>query len=253
MKRLEGKIALVTGGSRGIGAAIAHAFAREGAKVVIASRKTPELEATAARINAEIPGAVIARACHAGQPAAIEELVAWIDNEIGVVDIAVNNAATNPHFGPMLTVEWSMWDKTFEVNLKGYFEVARQVARRLIDKNRKGSIINVASIGGLRAAPMQGLYGMTKAAIISMTQTLALELGGAGVRINAIAPGIIETKFAATLVNSPEIMKRFTDRAPLGRHGQPDEIAPLVVYLASDESAFMTGQTIAIDGGWSIV
>jgi NAD(P)-dependent dehydrogenase (short-subunit alcohol dehydrogenase family) len=250
-KRLAGKIALVTGGSRGIGAAIAHAFAREGARVVISSRKAPELEATAARINAEFPDAVIARTCHSGQPQAIEELVAWIDKEVGLIDVAVNNAATNPHFGPLLTVEWSMWDKTFEVNLKGYFEVTRQVARRLIDRNHKGSIINVASIAGLRAAQMQGLYGMTKAAVISMTKTLALELGRAGIRINAIAPGVVETKFAATLVNNPDILKQFTDRAPLGRHGQPDEIAGLAVYLASDESSFLTGQTLAIDAGWT--
>ena len=177
--------------------------------------------------------------------------MAWVEKEVGVVDIAVNNAATNPHFGPLLTVEWSMWDKTFEVNLKGYFEVTRQVARRLIENQRQASIINIASIAGLRAAPMQGLYAMTKAAVISMTQTLALELGGAGVRINAVAPGIVDTKFAAALVKNPEILKRFTDRAPLARHGLPDEIAPLCVYLGSDESSFMTGQTLAIDGGWS--
>jgi NAD(P)-dependent dehydrogenase (short-subunit alcohol dehydrogenase family) len=144
-----------------------------------------------------------------------------------------------------------MWDKTFEVNLKGYFEVARQVAKRLVALGRHGSIINVASIGGLRAAPMQGLYGMTKAAINSMTQTLALELGRARVRVNSIAPGLVDTRFAATLVGNPEIAKHFTDRAPLGRHGEPDEIAPLAVYLASDESSFMTGQIIAIDAGWT--
>ena len=251
MKRLAGKVALVTGGSRGIGASIAEHFAREGAKVVIASRKAPELEATAARINAEYPGQVVARVCHTGQPQQVEELVAWIEKEIGVVDVAVNNAATNPHFGPLLTVDWSMWDKTFEVNLKGYFEVTRQVAQRLVALGRPGSIINVASIGGLRAAPMQGLYGMTKAAINSMTQTLAMELGRARVRINSIAPGLVDTRFAAVLVGNPEVAKHFTDRAPLGRHAQPDEIAPLAVYLASDESAFMTGQIIAIDAGWT--
>jgi NAD(P)-dependent dehydrogenase (short-subunit alcohol dehydrogenase family) len=251
MKRLEGKIALVTGGSRGIGAAIAHAFAREGARVVIASRKAPELEATAARINEEHPGSTVARTCHTGQPAAVAELVAAVEKELGIIDVAVNNAATNPHFGPLLTVDWSMWDKTFEVNLKGYFEVARQVAQRLVANNRAGSIINVTSIGGLRAAPMQGLYGMTKAAVISMTKTLALELGGARVRINAIAPGLVDTRFASVLVSTPELEKHFSDRAPLHRHGEPDEIAPLAVYLASDESAFMTGQTLAIDGGWT--
>jgi NAD(P)-dependent dehydrogenase (short-subunit alcohol dehydrogenase family) len=250
-KRLEGKIALVTGGSRGIGAAIAESFAREGAKVVIASRKAEELAATAARINQAHPGSVVARACHVGAPQAVVELLQWIDGEVGVVDVAVNNAGTNPYFGPLLNVEWAAWDKTFDVNLKGYFEVARQVARRLLDRNRPGSIINVSSINGLRGAPMQGVYGMTKAAVISMTQTMAVELGRAGIRVNAIAPGLVETRLAASIVKNPELTKHFTDRTALGRSAQPDEIAPLVLYLASDESAFVTGQTFAIDGGWT--
>ena len=248
---MQGKLTLVTGGSRGIGAAIAEAFAAEGARVVIVSRKAEELEATAARINAKHAGRVAWRACHMGRPEAIADLMQWIEKEHGIVDVAVNNAATNPYFGPLLNVEWSAWDKTFDLNLKGYFEVARQVARRLIDRNRPGSIINVASIVGLRGTPMQGVYGMSKAAVISMTQTLAVELGRARIRVNAIAPGLVETRFAATLVNNPEAAKFFTERAPLGRHAQPEEIAPLLVYLGSDESSFVTGQVFAIDGGWT--
>jgi NAD(P)-dependent dehydrogenase (short-subunit alcohol dehydrogenase family) len=250
-KRLEGKIALVTGGSRGIGAAIAHAFAREGARVVISSRKAEELQATAARINAEHPGSVVARPCHTGNPQAIAELVASIVKDLGAPDIAVNNAATNPYFGPLLNVEWGAWDKTFDVNLKGYFEVTRQVARRLVDGNKGGSIINVASVVGLRGAPMQGVYAMSKAAVISMTQTLAVELGSARVRVNAIAPGLVETRFAATLTSDPELARFFTGRAPLGRHAQPEEIAGMAVYLASDESSFVTGQVYPVDGGWT--
>ncbi len=250
-KRLEGKIALVTGGSRGIGAAIAEACAREGARVVIAARKQPELDATAARINAAYPNSVTARACHMGNPQAIAELVAWVADTVGAPDIAVNNAATNPYFGPLLSSEWAAWDKTFDVNVKGYFEVARQVAKRKIERNQPASIINVASVVALRGSPMQGIYAMTKAAVISMTQTLAVELGGARVRVNAIAPGLVETRFASALTSNPDLERYFSGRAPLGRHAQPEEIAPLVVYLASDESSFVTGQVIAIDGGWT--
>jgi NAD(P)-dependent dehydrogenase (short-subunit alcohol dehydrogenase family) len=249
--RMQGKLALVTGGSRGIGAAIAAAYAAEGARVIIAARKPEELEATAARLSAAHDGRVIARVCHTGQLEAVAELFAWIEREHGVVDVAVNNAATNPHFGPMLTVGWPAWDKTFEVNLKGYFEVARQTAQRLIAAGKRGSIINVASVVGLRGSPMQGVYAMTKAAVISMTQTLAVELGGAGVRVNAIAPGLVETKLASALTSNPDAAGYFTGRAPLARHAQPEEIAPLAVYLGSDESSFMTGQVLAVDGGFT--
>src|SRR5262249_18331020 len=138
-----------------------------------------------------------------------------------------------------------------EVNLKGFFEASRQVAQRLVAKGKKGSIVSVASINGLRAAPMQGIYAMTKAAVISMTQTLAFELGGAGVRVNAIAPGLVETRLAPAIVGNADLTKHFTDRAPLHRFAKPEEIAPLVVYLASDESAYVTGQTFAIDGGFT--
>ena len=147
---------------------------------------------------------MFAKACHTGRPDAIGELFAWIDKEHGPLDIAVNNAATNPYFGPLLNVEWSAWDKTFDLNLKGYFEVARQTAKRLLASNRAGAIVNVASVVGLRGFPMQGVYAMSKAAVISMTQTLAVELGRAKIRVNAIAPGLVETRFASTLINNDE-------------------------------------------------
>jgi NAD(P)-dependent dehydrogenase (short-subunit alcohol dehydrogenase family) len=250
--RLDGKIALVTGASRGIGLAIAEAYAREGARVVIVSRKQEAIDAAQQRLDAEHPGRVRARVCHTGDALAISELVAWVEAELGPADVLVNNAATNPHFGPLLTADYRAWDKTFEVNLKGYFEAARQVARRLCDRKQPGSIVNVASVAGLRAAPMQGIYGMTKAAVISMTQTLAFELGGAGIRVNALAPGLVETRLAGAIIGNPELARYFTDRSPLGRHAQPHEIAGLAVYLASDESSFVTGQTFAVDGGFTI-
>ena len=229
---------------------MAKSFAAEGARVVITSRKQDALDAVAAEINADFPGAVSARACHVGQPAAIDELLAWIDGNVGTPDILVNNAATNPFFGPMTLIEPGAYDKTFEVNLRGAFELARAVAKRLMDAGKGGSIINVASIAGLGAAPFQGVYGMTKAALVSMTQTLALELGGAGIRVNAIAPGLVDTKLAAALVGNPDLARRYTDRAALGRFAQPHEIAGPALFLASDESSYVTGHTLVADGGY---
>jgi NAD(P)-dependent dehydrogenase (short-subunit alcohol dehydrogenase family) len=250
--RLQGRVAIVTGGSRGIGAAIAHAFAREGARVVISSRKQEGLDAAAGAMNAAFPGAVRARACHVGDPAALGELVSWVAAEVGLPDVLVNNAATNPYFGPMLGVSRAAWDKTFEVNLRGPFEATRLVVQRLLEAGRPGSIINVASVVGLAAAPLQGIYGMTKAALISMTRTLAFELGRTGIRVNAIAPGLVDTRLASAIIENSERVKVFTDRTAVGRYAQPEEIAHLAVFLASDESGYVTGQTYCVDGGYSI-
>ena len=181
-RRLEGRTAIITGASRGIGLATAMAFAGAGARVVVSSRKQPGVDAAVAEINKEHPGRAIGKTCHIGDPDDIASLVEWTIAECGLPDLLVNNAGTNPYFGPMLDTPMDAWDKTFQVNLKGYFEATRLVAKGLLAAGQGGSIISVASVAGIRGLPLQGVYSMTKAAIISMTRTLALELGPSGIR-----------------------------------------------------------------------
>lgn len=242
---LTDRVVVVTGASRGIGEAIARAAAAAGARVVLAARKQEGLDAVAASIRDE-GGTALAMAAHTGKPAEVEALFDKTLAEFGRVDGLVNNAATNVYFGPMLGIDEPAWDKIFEVNVKGYFSTIRAFATR----NRGGgSIVNIASVVGMRAAPLQGVYGMTKAAVISMTRSLAMELGPGGIRVNAIAPGLVETRFAQTLVNDDAIRNHFVSRTFLGRHSQPHEMAGAAVYLLSDASSYTTGQTIAVDGG----
>lgn len=248
---LKDKVAIVTGASRGIGEAIAVRFAEAGAAVVLAARKPDALAAVVARIEAA-GGRALAVPAHTGKADDVANLVKAAVARFGKVDVLVNNAATNPYFGPMLDIEDAAFDKTFEVNVKGYFRLAREVARHLVERGAPGSLVNVASIAGLRAAPFQGVYGMTKAAVISMTQTLAQELGGSGIRVNAIAPGLVETKFAQAIVANDELRQHVVDRAALGRHAQPDEIAGAAVYLASDAASYVTGQVLVVDGGTTV-
>ncbi|MFO0760990.1 MAG: glucose 1-dehydrogenase [Byssovorax sp.] len=249
---VQGKVALVTGGSRGIGESIAKALGKSGAQVAVASRKIEGVNAAAERLRAE--GITVEPfACHTGKTDQIEALVKAVVARFGKIDILVNNAATNPHFGPMVTADDGVFDKTFEVNARGYFNLARAVAGHLVDRRAPGSIINITSIMALSAAPLQGIYGMTKAAVISMTKTMAMELAPSGIRVNAIAPGLVDTRFAAAITGNKDIMDREMARTPIGRYAQPDEIAGAALYLASDAASFVTGHTLVVDGGRSIV
>ncbi|APR79966.1 Oxidoreductase, short-chain dehydrogenase/reductase family protein [Minicystis rosea] len=248
---VNGKVALVTGGSRGIGESIAKALGQSGAKVAIASRKMDGVAAAAERLRAA--GVEVEPfACHTGKADQVDALVAATVARFGKIDILVNNAATNPHFGPMMTGDDAAFDKTFEVNAKGYLNMAKAVARHLIERNAPGSIISVASIMGLGAAPLQGIYGMTKAAVVSMTQTLAVELASSGIRVNAIAPGLVDTKFAAAIVHNQDLIDMEKKRTPQARYAQPDEIAGAALFLASDAASFVTGHTLVVDGGRTI-
>ena len=246
---LADKVIVITGASRGIGEAIAQACSKAGARVVLASRKQPGLDQVAERIRAT-GGTALPVACHMGKPDMVQALFERAKEEFGRVDGLVNNAATNPYFGRMIDCPDAAFDKTFEVNLKGYFYGVRGFARSVGDSG--GSVVNVASVAGMRSAPMQGVYGASKAAVLSMTQTLAFELAAQKIRVNALAPGLVETRFAAAIVKNPMIRDQVVARTPLGRHGQPVEIAGAAVYLLSDAASFVTGQTLVLDGGYTI-
>jgi NAD(P)-dependent dehydrogenase (short-subunit alcohol dehydrogenase family) len=243
---LKDKVIVITGASRGIGEAIARAAVEAGARVVLASRKQADLDKVAGSLPAD---RAIAVACHTGKAEDVDAMFARAIDRFGRVDGLVNNAATNPYFGPLIDTPDAAIDKTFEVNVKGYLYCARALVKHARSRGGGGAIVNIASIAGTRAAIMQGIYGATKAAVISMTQTLAAELGSSAIRVNAIAPGLVETKFASALVNNPAILERDVSRTPLGRHAQPPELAGAAVYLLSDAASFTTGTTLVVDGG----
>ena len=248
---VKDKVAVVTGASRGIGAAIARTLAAGGAKVVLASRKLENLKKVEAEIAAA-GGVAFAQACHTGKAAEISALMAATVERFGRIDVLVNNAATNPYFGLLVDIPDSMFDKTFEVNIKGYFTAAREFIRHVLGRKGTGAIVNIASVVGLRGAPLQGVYGMTKAGVISMTQTLAVEVGGRGIRVNAIAPGLVDTKFASAIVQNEALKKMWVDRTPQGRVGAPQDIAGAALFLASDASSYVNGHVLVVDGGMTI-
>ena len=242
--RLDDKVALVTGASRGIGQAIAHAFAASGARVMLVSRKADALKEAAETM----PGPVEWYAANVGEPDAAAACVAATVERLGGLDILVNNAATNPYMGPMIGIDISRADKTVQVNQRGVL-VWTQEAWKTAMEERGGNVINIASVGGLGVEPFIGYYNVTKAAVIHLTRQLANELAP-GVRVNCIAPGLVKTYFARALWESNE--EAVARRLPLKRLGVPEDIAGTAVFLASDASAWMTGQTLVVDGGSTV-
>lgn len=245
--RLDGRIALITGASKGIGQAIAEAMAAMGAHVIVSSRRAEAVEAVADQIR-DAGGSAEAVALHVGETAQIEQVVGDIEQRHGGVDILVNNAATNPTFGPVLSTDEAVFDKIMQVNVRGPYTLSRLLQPGMARRGR-GSVINISSIGGLKPEPMLGLYSVSKAALISLTRVLAREWGPAGVRVNAICPGIIRTKFSRALWENDAIRDRMLQEVPLGRIGTADEVAGLAVFLASNAASYCTGGIYTADGG----
>jgi NAD(P)-dependent dehydrogenase (short-subunit alcohol dehydrogenase family) len=249
---LKNKVAIVTGGGRGIGKAITRRFAEAGANVVIASRSLQTLEATAKEFES-LPGQVVPIVCHVGHQEQIENLVKETEQRLGPVDILVNNSATNIGQGPALDVTDAMLDKMVEINIKSALRLVRLIVPRMIERKSGGVIINIASVAGLRPQPGGLLYSFTKAGLIMMTRSWAQEFGPHNIRVNAIAPGLIQTDFSAYFWKDDVRRRQFEAAQPIHRIGQPEEIGGLALYLASDEASFVTGQVMVAVGGLTAV
>jgi len=244
------KVAVVTGASRGIGEAIARQLARRGATVVISSRKQAGCDQVAHSI-VSAGGRGVAIACHIGDPLEIDDLFNQVMARLGRVDILVNNAATNPYFGPIVNAELSAFQKTMDVNLRGSFLMSQKAAKIMANQGG-GSIINIASVNAEVPGFYQGIYSMTKAALVSMTKAFAKECAADQVRVNVILPGITDTHFASALINHPEAGEQMLSSIPMDRVAQPDEIAGAALYLASNASSYTTGSALTVDGGFLV-
>jgi NAD(P)-dependent dehydrogenase (short-subunit alcohol dehydrogenase family) len=248
---LTGKSAIVTGSSRGIGKAIAEALAAQGANVVISSRKQPACDAVAAEINARGAGRAVAISASIGSKPDLEALVRGAQEAFGAIGILVGNAATNPHFGPMHGISDEQFEKILRNNVMANHWLSQLVAPDMIAR-REGAIIFVSSIGGLRGSPVIGAYNISKAADMQLARNLAVEYGAHNVRVNCIAPGLVRTDFARALWEDPDNLARALRGTPLGRIGEPEDIAGAAVFLASKAGAYVTGQTLIVDGGATV-
>lgn len=248
---LQGKIALVTGASRGIGEEIARLLAAHGAHVIVSSRKIDGCEAVAASIR-DNGGSAEARACHIGDMEQVESIFADISAEHGRLDILVNNAAANPYFGPIEDTDIGAFNKTVEVNIRGYFFMTSHGVK-LMKQGQGGAIVNVASVNGIIPGYFQGIYSISKAAVIQMTKAFATELGQQGIRVNALLPGLTDTKFASALTSNEAIKKQAMAHIPMKRVAAPSEMAGSVLYLVSDAASYTTGACLNVDGGYLTV
>ncbi|MFC6635169.1 SDR family oxidoreductase [Microbulbifer taiwanensis] len=244
---LTGKIALVTGASRGIGEAIAKLLAEQGAHVLVSSRKLDGCQGVADAI-VDAGGSAEALPCHIGDMEEIERVIADIRHRHGRLDILVNNAATNPYFGHILDTDVGAFQKTVDVNIRGYFFMSVE-AGKLMREQGGGCIVNTASINALQPGVGQGIYSITKAAVVNMTKAFAKECAPFNIRVNALLPGLTKTKFAGALFTHEDIYKTAIDHIPMHRHAEPEEMAGTVLYLVSDASSYTTGECVVVDGG----
>jgi dehydrogenase/reductase SDR family protein 4 len=247
---LAGKVALVTGGSRGIGKAIALTFADAGADIVISSRKQAALDEVAVEIRST-GRRVLAVAAHNREPEDLRQLIERVKVEFGRLDILVNNAATNPVMAPLVDTDEKVFDIIMNTNIKGYFLLSQMAAKMMIAQGG-GNILNISSIGGISPDKGLGVYCISKAAINMLTRSLALELGEYNIRVNALAPGVVQTHFSRALWSDQALMNQEMQHMPLKRIAQPEEIARMALALVSDAAAYITGQVIVMDGGGSI-
>ncbi|WP_137936980.1 SDR family oxidoreductase [Chitinivorax sp. B] len=245
---LTGKIALVTGASRGIGEATAKLLAAHGAHVIVSSRKIDACLDVVETIKTA-GGSAEALTCHIGEMDQIEAIFSVIEAKHGRLDILINNAAANPYFGPIVDTDLGAFQKTLDVNIRGYFFMSANGAR-LMAKNGGGAIVNVASVNGVIPGVFQGIYSITKAAVMSMTQAFAKECAAKGVRVNALLPGATDTRFAATLLHNPTILEKALEHIPMQRVAQPDEMAGAILYLVSPTASYTTGVCLPVDGGF---